>query len=88
MTAPPKTLRAARELLGMKQAEVADAAGLSRSTIQRLETGRRDWQHGSVLLQRFYEQRGILFVQPGGGNGWGVFDNSEIAQANQPPPDS
>lgn len=67
----------------MKQAEVADAAGLSRSTIQRLETGRRDWPHGSVLLQRFYEQRGILFVQPKGGNGWGVFDNSEPVQADQ-----
>lgn len=66
----------------MKQAEVADAAGLSRSTIQRLETGRRDWQHGSVLLQHFYEQRGILFVQPANGNGWGVIDNSETAHAD------
>jgi transcriptional regulator with XRE-family HTH domain len=67
----------------MKQAEVADAAGMSESSIQRLETGRRDWTHGSVLLQSFYERRGILFVRPANGNGWGLIDNSETAQADQ-----
>lgn len=67
----------------MKQAEVADAAGMSESSLQRLETGRRHWTHGSVLLQSFYEQRGILFVRPSNGNGWGVIDNSETTQADR-----
>lgn len=60
----------------MKQAEVADAAGISRSSIQRLEAGRRDWTHGSVLLQTYYEQAGIVFVRPVDGNGWGLVNNS------------
>jgi transcriptional regulator with XRE-family HTH domain len=76
MIAPPNVLRAARELLGLKQINVADASGISRRTIQRLETGEFERTGASIVLQEWYETQGILFVRPAHGNGWGVFDNS------------
>ncbi len=36
-------LRAIRELSGQKQADVARAAGIARSTLHNLETGRRPY---------------------------------------------
>ncbi|WP_281380579.1 helix-turn-helix transcriptional regulator [Mycoplana azooxidifex] len=76
MIAPPNVLRAARELVGLKQAEAADAAGISRRTIQRLESGERFNTGTSITLQTFYETKGIEFVRPANGKGWGVLDNT------------
>jgi transcriptional regulator with XRE-family HTH domain len=76
MIAPPNVLRAARELVGIKQLEAAQAAGISRRSIQRLETGENEWIKASVLLQTYYEKRGIVFIRPTNGNGWGLIDNS------------
>lgn len=77
MTVPSNVLRAARELLGIKQVTAAEAAGISRRTIQRLEAGELDQRHTSVVLQTYYEKQGIVFVRPAGGQGWGLIDNSQ-----------
>lgn len=77
MMAPPNILRAARELLGLKQTAVAEASGLSRRTVQRLEVGEFDRTATSIVLQEWYEAQGIVFVRPKHGNGWGVLDNSQ-----------
>ncbi|MCF1459702.1 helix-turn-helix transcriptional regulator [Agrobacterium vitis] len=76
MIAPPNILRAARELIGIGQVEAAAAAGISRRSIQRLEKGDRAWVNGSVLLRTYYESRGIVFLRPTNGAGWGLIDNS------------
>ncbi|UHS56305.1 helix-turn-helix transcriptional regulator [Agrobacterium vaccinii] len=76
MIAPPNVLRAARELVGMKQVDAAEAAGISRRSLQRLETGERGWANAAVLLQTYYENQGVVFIRPANGNGWGLIDNS------------
>lgn len=76
MIAPPNILRAARELIGIGQVEAAAAAGISRRSIQRLENGDRAWINGAALLQTYYESRGIVFLRPTTGAGWGLIDNS------------
>lgn len=83
MIAPPNVLRAARELVGVKQVEAAEAAGISRRSIQRLEAGERDWANASVLLQTYYESRGIVFLRPAEGNGWGLIDNKSSKEHPQ-----
>jgi len=85
MIAPPNVLRAARELLGLKQVEAADAAGISRRTIQRLESGELDRTHASILLQTSYETHGIVFVRPTNGQGWGLIDNSQERNSQDKP---
>lgn len=87
MMAPPNVLRAARELLGLKQIDVAGAAQLSRRTIQRLEVGEFERTATSIVLQEWYETQGIVFVRPAHGNGWGVFDNSDAARTDRAPID-
>ncbi|MFN3719237.1 MAG: helix-turn-helix transcriptional regulator [Rhizobium rhizophilum] len=88
MMAPPNILRAARELLGLKQTAVAEAAGLSRRTVQRLELGEFERTATSIVLQEWYETQGILFVRPAHGRGWGVFDNSQTAHSDRAPSQS
>lgn len=87
MMAPPNVLRAARELLGLKQIDVAEAAQLSRRTIQRLEVGEFERTATSIVLQEWYEAQGIVFVRPAQENGWGVFDNSDVARTDRAPID-
>lgn len=76
MIVPPNVLRAARELLGLNQVTAAEAAGISRRTIQRLEVGELDQRHTSIVLRTYYEGQGIVFVRPTAGQGWGLIDNS------------
>jgi len=83
MTVPSNVLRAARELLGIKQVTAAEAAGISRRTIQRLEAGELDQRHTSVVLQTYYEKQGIVFVPPAEGMGWGLFDNAHNGRAKE-----
>ena len=63
-------MRAARGLIGWSQAELADAAGLSRPTIERAETKGVSAQTVEAI-QRALESAGILFV-PENGEGPGV----------------
>lgn len=83
MMAPPNVLRAARELLGLRQISVAEASGLSRRTVQRLEVGEFEETATSIVLQKWYEKQGIVFVRPRRGSGWGLFDNSQTAHKNR-----
>lgn len=84
--APPKVLIAARNLLGLKQVEAAEIAGISRRTIQRLELGELDRTHASILLQCSYEDQGIVFVRPKDGQGWGLIDNSQALKSGPEKP--
>ena len=71
-------LRAARALLGMDQRTLAEAAGLSVPTIQRMEAS-ADQIRGNVdslmKLVRALETAGVELIQPGAashGGGRGV----------------
>lgn len=66
-------IRAARALLGMKQEELAIAAGLSGQTIKRMEsigTGRSSAENVQAV-QRALEAAGVAFI-PENGGGAGV----------------
>jgi len=58
-------MRAARGLIGWSQAELADAAGLSRPTIERAETKGASAET-LVALQRALEAAGVIFVAENG----------------------
>ncbi|MBO9124965.1 hypothetical protein J5283_15430 [Rhizobium sp. 16-488-2a] len=62
----------------MKQVDAATASGLSRRTIQRLESGELDGTNASIVLQTFYEKQGIEFVRPINSQGWGLVDNTRL----------
>lgn len=72
--APPTLLRIAREFLGLSQDQVEAVCGISRKTIQRIESGDAVIRHYVFSLQHFYETSGIEFVAPEGPKGWGVFN--------------
>lgn len=68
-----KQIRAARALLGWKQQELADNAGLSFATIQRMETlgtGRSSVDN-LAAVQAALEAAGVEFI-PENGGGAGV----------------
>jgi transcriptional regulator with XRE-family HTH domain len=57
-----RQLRAARALLGWSQKELADMAGVSLSTLNRLERGDGDPSISSLrLIQGAFEQAGLRF---------------------------
>jgi len=59
---------AARDLLGLTQAELAEAAGVSDMTIANYETGKHEPQRGTVeKILAELERRGIEFT-----NGTGI----------------
>lgn len=66
-------IRAARSLIGWKQQELADKAGLSFATIQRMETqgtGKSSVENVNAV-QRALEAAGVQFI-PENGGGAGV----------------
>lgn len=74
-------LRAARALLGWSQTDLAEASGLSRATINRLEN-RKDADHGNepdnFTLESFasivkaYAEKGIEFTEKTTDHGAGL----------------
>lgn len=57
---------AARALLGMSQAELAEATEVAPNTIMRFETGQNEPRALTVTaIQRFLESRGIEFSNGG-----------------------
>ncbi|SEP95126.1 Helix-turn-helix domain-containing protein [Faunimonas pinastri] len=59
----PPQCRAARALLDWTQAELADRAEVSRSTIRDFESGRHDLHRASAAqIRRACEDAGVVFV--------------------------
>ena len=65
-------VRAARALIGWSRAELADAAGVSLSIVDRFETGQADIPADAVAKVRgALESAGVAFI-PKNGGGAGV----------------
>jgi transcriptional regulator with XRE-family HTH domain len=66
-------VRAARALIGWSQAELADAAGLPLSTVDRFETGAPDSVPAEAVakMRAALESAGVAFI-PKNGDGAGV----------------
>ena len=74
----PAMIRAARALLGLDQAEVAERAGLKQNTISKLEVGAdistkdKRRQDALATIRKAFEQAGIEFIFPSATSGEGV----------------
>ena len=66
---PGRELRRWRQGAGLSQAQVAAAAGLSRSVVSAVEGGRRDGQPRSASRSRLARTLARLTVGPGSGAG-------------------
>jgi transcriptional regulator with XRE-family HTH domain len=63
----PSQIRAARALLGLNQARLANAAGLSKTAIVAIETGQSDPRASTLkAIQTALETRGAFFSADGG----------------------
>ncbi|WP_242219430.1 helix-turn-helix transcriptional regulator [Shinella zoogloeoides] len=72
MPISPAQCRAARALVEMDQAKLAEAANVSRNTVVDFEKGRRTPNTNNLLaLQSALEAMGVIFV-PENGEGPGV----------------
>nr|WP_210311431.1 helix-turn-helix transcriptional regulator [Rhizobium leucaenae] len=68
----PALCRAARGLLDWTQLDIAERAGVSRSTIRDYEGGRHDIHRATeAQLRLAFEEGGVVFVEMPG-LGWGV----------------
>ena len=76
-------IRAARGLLGLSQAKLAQKAGLSAASVKRLEaaTGIRGAAETVWKIESTLEQLGIEFIPAEGGKGPGVRLRHEEADA-------
>lgn len=69
----PAQIRAARALIGMKQTELATAAGLSEMSVKNIERGATDPRVSTLqALQGALEAAGVEFIPAGDGRGAGV----------------
>lgn len=69
----PAQCRAARGLLDWSQEQLAQASGLSRSTVRDFESGRHEPHRGSVMLiLRTLADQGVEPVAAAAGVGEGV----------------
>lgn len=63
----PAQLRAARALVGLKQADLAAAAGVSLATLNNIERAISDPRVSTMdALQRALEAAGVIFVAENG----------------------
>lgn len=73
MTLTPEQCRAGRALVGLSQAELADASHLGVSTVRDFEAGRRVPSPNNVLgIRVALEGRGVIFLDAHGNEGPGV----------------
>lgn len=71
MLTPPQ-IRGARAMLGMTQAELAAAAGMSTTALNNIERGAADPKASTlVAIQKALEAAGVVFVAENG-HGAGV----------------
>lgn len=72
MSILPQQCRAARALLDIDQASLAEAASVSRGVIIDFEKGRRQpGTNNLTAIQSALEAAGVIFIDPNG-NGAGV----------------
>ena len=63
----PSRIRAARALLGLTQARLANAAGLSKTALVAIETGQSDPKASTLKAIRIaLEEQGAFFSSDGG----------------------
>lgn len=68
----PQQIRGARAMLGLTQAALAEAAGLSKTALNNIERGSADPKVSTLAaIQRALEAAGVIFV-PENGEGPGV----------------
>lgn len=73
MSLKPQQCRAARGLLGWTQEELADRAGVSRSTVRGFESGQHELLRGSAAMIRgALETAGVILIEPDAHGGYGV----------------
>lgn len=73
MTITPAQCRAARGLVELDQASLAEMANVSRNVIVDFETGRRTPNHNNlVAIQRALETVGVAFMDAGSTSEGGV----------------
>jgi transcriptional regulator with XRE-family HTH domain len=66
-------IRAARALIGLKQAELAKAAGLSTTAIKNIETGQTDAKQSTIrLIEDALRELGVVFFEADQDGGPGV----------------
>jgi transcriptional regulator with XRE-family HTH domain len=67
-------IRAARALLGWRQADLSRASGVGTATIQRIEKSERTAGYASTLvrLRTAFEQAGIRFIDEDDAGGFGL----------------
>jgi DNA-binding XRE family transcriptional regulator len=59
-------IRAARALIGWKQAELAKAAGISEISVKNIEREATDPRSSTVAaIQAAFEKAGVVFLEPG-----------------------
>lgn len=62
MKVTPRNVAAARELLKWSQQQLADAAGLSKKTVNRFELGEAIAEDSIAKMREALEDRGIVFL--------------------------
>lgn len=73
MSVLPRQSRAARELLGWTQADLAEAATLGLATVKNFESERRETTAANLkAIQRALEEAGVELIPAKGGKGVGV----------------
>jgi transcriptional regulator with XRE-family HTH domain len=59
-------IRAARALLGWKQTDLAQRAGVSEISIKNIERGATDPRVSTLsAIQKAFEDGGVIFLEPG-----------------------
>jgi transcriptional regulator with XRE-family HTH domain len=77
----PETCRAARALIGLSQADLADRAGILPLTVRRYETVQSEPSYKTWrALKTALEQAGVLFIDADDVNGPGVRLRKETAR--------
>lgn len=73
MALTPHQCRAARALLDWTQEELAEEAGVSRSTVRGFERGQHELHRGSaVVIRGALEAAGVMLIDADGEAGAGV----------------
>ncbi len=62
----PAQIRAARALIGWKQADLAASSGVSEISIKNIERGATDPRSSTLsAIQAAFEEAGVVFLDPG-----------------------